>query len=499
MEDWSLDIINAYCQEHFAGEFVCEMADGKGRILIAKKAVPQGELLFSEAPLHIACEDEDNEAFLTVRRICEENDDEDDYDPIWYWCALSSLTAAQIGTGPKHGTLEPISEAQQKRLLCLYHEPVTEASAEVERIVAALGLTTSPVLVEELLQAWILNCFEHSEDPLGHSAYFASSFVSHSCGANAVWTEGENGAHILRARQDIAVGDEVTISYLEEHVLLHSAEKRKKILQETKLFECSCERCAPPRSAPSTVLGRDTCRGFYCKKCKECGIFHRLDHCKKFDGLRGVACTVCGNLVDQKEGKRLLQAEANLEAKLKKLDEQCEEVTISDVMDEDRAQSLLKLVAQGASGPVGPQHWLCDRLWGHLEDWYKARNQRVEQRRMLELRVRYQRVAYSGLSAALAWTLERQGDMLLRHLGFGAKKLASDAPHEEAIAAQILPIFEDSGRILRLMFGTDQEHYMSVAKKLDVAKAFLERRAKAQMEAAPTKVAKKPAAATEAE
>ena len=25
--------------------------------------------------------------------------------------------------------------------------------------------------------------FEHSEDPLGYSAYFASSFVSHSCGA----------------------------------------------------------------------------------------------------------------------------------------------------------------------------------------------------------------------------------------------------------------------------------------------------------------------------
>lgn len=199
--------------------------------------------------------------------------------------------------------------------------------------------------------------------------------------------------------------------------------------------------------------------------------------------MRGVACAACGNLVEQKEGKRLLQAEANLEAKLTKLDQQLEAKTISEVMDESRAQNLLKLVAQGEAGPVGPQHWLCDRLWEHLENWYKARNRRVELRHMMELRVCYQQKAYSGLSGALAWTLERQGDTLLRHLGFGAAKLASDEAHEEAIAAQVLPIFEDSGRILGLMFGRDHEHYTTVARKLDMAKTFLERRAKARVEA----------------
>jgi len=227
---------------------------------------------------------------------------------------------------------------------------------------------------------WILNCFDHS-DPPGNSVYFASSFVSHSCGANAVWNEGDDGAHILRARQNIAAGDEVTISYLEEHVLLQSAQTRKRILQWSKLFECACQRCAPPRGADGPAkLGADGCRGFHCKKCKRCGVFHRLDRCKAADGLRGVACVHCGTLVDSKEAKRLLRAEANLESKINELDEQLESKSIVEVMHESHAENSLRMIRRGVSGPVGPQHWLCERLWKHLESWCRAKNKRVDHR-----------------------------------------------------------------------------------------------------------------------
>ena len=60
----SEDTINQYCLEHFGGDFECTLAEGKGRtgsvwvrdstdfddgrIMIAKKAIAQGELLFQE-------------------------------------------------------------------------------------------------------------------------------------------------------------------------------------------------------------------------------------------------------------------------------------------------------------------------------------------------------------------------------------------------------------------------------------------------------------------
>ena len=66
---------------------------------------------------------------------------------------------------------------RQKRLLCLFHEPVSEASEAVTKLVKQLGLACSPVIVEELLQArhevpldavkevWILNCVKPQRCP----------------------------------------------------------------------------------------------------------------------------------------------------------------------------------------------------------------------------------------------------------------------------------------------------------------------------------------------
>jgi len=483
MEEWSLDTINEYCEKHFGGKILCELSETKGRIMVAQQDFPQGEILFSEPPLHIAQEDEDNEAFCALRDLYNGDQDSFDYEPLWYWAALVSLTEEQLKKGPRIGTLPSVTATQQRQLLCLYHEPVTEASDPVKRILKKIGLKVSAVLVEELLQAWILNCFEHSEDPQGYSAYFASSFASHSCRPNAIWREGEDALHILRAREEIAKGDEITISYLEEHVLLQSAESRIKSLQDTKLFVCGCERCAPAPDAPADDLGTDRCRGFHCRSCGECAVFHRLrprgkgEGKGKGKGLRGVKCTACGAQVQESEAVRLAQRESDLRDKLDALDEQVSEKGIGKVMQENRAQSLLRLVASGESGPIGPQHWLCDRLWEHLQGWYGSRGNHKEQRRLQKLRVDYQRKAYPGLSGTLAWTLEEQADTLLRHLGFGAKMLQSDGEHGGDMAAQVKPALEESLRIFRLMFGKDDENSTKVQKKLHLAEQFLAKRA----------------------
>lgn len=50
----------------------------------------------------------------------------DAYPPLWYWAALCSLKVEDLPAG---SPLLPIQSEQQRRLLCLYHEPVAEASS----------------------------------------------------------------------------------------------------------------------------------------------------------------------------------------------------------------------------------------------------------------------------------------------------------------------------------------------------------------------------------
>lgn len=474
MEDWDIDTINQYCHEHFHGEFECTLADGKGRIMIAKKAIPQGELLFQEPPLHIVAEETPNEAFKLVQRLCKAEPSVFDYEPLWYWTALCSLTEEQLQPKPRVGWLKPVTPLQQKRLLCLFHEPVEEASDAVKKLVKQLGLSVPPVVVEELLQAWILNCFEHSEDPLGYSAYFASSFVSHSCGANGIWSEGEDGLHILRARRDISPGDEVCISYLPEDVLLHSAEERKKSLKSTKQFDCTCERCAP---APPDKVGVDPCRGFRCPKCGACGVFHQLVF-EEGQGLQGVACKKCSAKVTAAEAKKMLETEESLEAELKKLDAALEErKAYTKVLKEADAKRLLALISSlEGDGVVGPQHWLCDRLWEHLESWNKQAGRWQDELHFLDLRTDYQRKAYfPGPSGTLAWTLERQADRMLEMLGHGprSKQVQASLEVRRQMGSRLVPILQESSNILRLMFGSEHEYYLAVQNKIKIAKAFV--------------------------
>merc|ERR1712003_380619 len=97
---------------------------------------------------------------------------------------------------------------------------------------------------------------------------------------------------------------------------------------------------------------------------------------------------------------------------------------------------------------------------------------------MIQFQVDYQRKAYPGLSATLAWTLEEQADVLMRHIGFGSKMLASDRAVESELVAQIIPIFDEAMAILELMFGNESDHYRQVEKKRRLAQAYMEKSGK---------------------
>merc|ERR1712216_653077 len=183
-----------------------------------------------------------------------------------YWCALCSLTEEHLkppkGTGDQlpYGNWKALEREKHNLLLLLHHEEVTEAGPSALTLVKELCPGCDPIVLERLIQIWVLNCFEYSDSPTGYSTYFFSSFMSHSCFPNAVW-HYHGSDHVLRARRKIEKGDEVCISYLPEDGLLQAAHARRWELHETKRFWCECERCAPEHE--------DRSRGFWCPK-KEC-------------------------------------------------------------------------------------------------------------------------------------------------------------------------------------------------------------------------------------
>jgi len=467
-----VDFVNKYLQKVHGDKVQCKVTETKGRILLAGRNFRKGDVLFEERPLHIVTADEKNDAYKIIKRLCK-NDPETMYqDPLWYWAAVSSLTSEDIGGGPKKGSLTPVARETQQNILCLYHEPIDEVSDEAKTLVRELNLKAPPKLVDELLRAWILNCFDHSETPPGYASYFGASFMSHSCDPNAIWHFAEGTAQedtfVLIARRDIEAWDEICISYLPEQGLLHAAVARKAELRSSKSFVCTCERCGPGASGP------DLCRGFRCPSCTACAVFHP----GPVDGsaLSAAVCRGCGAAVGEAEARRLLAAEADLERLLKLLDEKVEKRGIAKVLKEPEVQHMLGLLGDTAAGSVGPQHWLADRLWSHLADWYDAVGRPADACRMLVARVGYQRSAYTSLHGELAWTLEAQAEMLLQHAGLapGSQRLAGiDDAAARRMATCALQQLEEATGILRQLFGGTHGYFRAMERRRARVAEFL--------------------------
>lgn len=254
-EKADVPFINQYCQECHRGVVRCDYSADKGRILRSGQPFKAGEVVFREPPLHIVAEAKENTVFRTVLELCGNRELALEYEPLWYWTALCSLRADQLPDGETR--LQPIADDKQRKLLLLYHPEIRGPTAATQKLVKELGLDghLDPMDYEILLQTWILNCFEHSDEPLGYSTYFMSSFMSHSCLPNAVWHyEEQDDDFVLRARSDIGVDDEITVSYLSEDQLLEAVHARRKHLQASKSFLCECTRC---------TVSLDLSRGFW--------------------------------------------------------------------------------------------------------------------------------------------------------------------------------------------------------------------------------------------
>jgi len=452
--DAEVALINAHGLQMHNGVLECRWTATKGRVLTATRAFEPGELILEESPLHIVQSERRCKAFRRLEALCKEHENEFDYEPLWYWCALRSLTQEQLA-GAREGGWAPVSAETQQALLLLHHEeeslessPGSSARILVRELVPAMD----PSVLDTLTQVWVLNCFDYTDEPQGYCTYFFSSFMSHSCLPNAFWHYAGNN-HALRARSAIAAGDEVCISYLSEDWLLRSGPERRWDLHETKYFWCACERCNGKL---------DLSRGFLCPACRAGTVFApapgsgpaRAQLPVQGD-LAGVSCGACGHSLSREEAEKLGKYEGALKTLVDAFTESADAAAAQEIEDFVDAAFV--------------QHWLADLAWEQLADFYGARKRRAEQRQALRRRCAFHAKAYPGLSGAHAWALEACGDALRPPR---ARKPPAPRPDLE----EALGHYEEAHRILGLLYGSGQEYVMELERKhTEVMQALTER------------------------
>eukprot|EP00392_Amoebophrya_sp_AT5.2_P010636 g10701.t1 len=478
-DPYGCEYINAYCRRQHKGAFLCSHLKAKGRILTANRDYEEGELLFEEPPLHIVHEEEENALHALKEGINPFS--------LAFLCA-EDLAASRCGeTG--RSLLRCITRDQQYKLLLLYHGEVTEASDDVVHLVEELGLVGDgrggrddggtaeqvemkpqevvdhrsaddeggdpgvrdehrmkksrrdalALLLERLLQVWILNCFEHSESPLGYSTYFMSSFMSHSCFPNVVWHYKDDSLFVLRARRQVRKGDEICCSYLAEEALLESAPSRR---------QC--------------IAGSDFSRGFLCPWCKIGTLFPPV-------GLEREAfyCNRCQKFDWETEWSRLERQEKELEKLFKSWETQIEKSNKQHGgnLGTVKALSSAKIsAALEAVSTLFSQHWLQDRFWNIAQEFYDQSKNWERATHYARLRINFHRFAYSGVNGAHAWAMETLGELL-----FKTSKQSEDIYQNRTMLKKYLnesiSEFDEALRILETMFGEGHEYCETVNSK----------------------------------
>jgi len=341
-------------ETYHGGTVQVALAEGKGRVLVAARALDPGERALLEYPLVEVAADDTVAAYALLVRLREEGSLE--FAPLFYWAALCTLTAAEVA-----GALCPawpsVPAQTQAHALELHapEEACRSASSSTAAVLAALwppGAGPDPSRLERLLQVWIYNSFDQGagDDALEAGViYLAASMLSHSCAPNAAWHQDDANSFILQARGPIADGEEITIPYLGPTDLCLPTPDRRRILSATKAFVCGCDRCAAPL---------DAARAFRCPRCASGTALAASDERGAEQEPGRLECGTCGCLT-KAEAEPLLTAEAALKAWARALPEFHAEGE-AEAEAEASAASALERLRQAEAAGIGEAHWAVD-------------------------------------------------------------------------------------------------------------------------------------------
>lgn len=94
----------------------------------------------------------------------------------------------------------------------------------------------------------------------GSGLYLTQSKINHSCKPNVeIRFPFSNNVLQVVALRDIAEGEEICISYLDECELNRSRHSRQKYLEENYLFACECEKCQEEIDQPDVTSDEEEC------------------------------------------------------------------------------------------------------------------------------------------------------------------------------------------------------------------------------------------------
>eukprot|EP00434_Breviolum_minutum_P017544 symbB.v1.2.015484.t1/scaffold1083.1/size139395/3 len=284
-----------------------------------------------------------------------------------------------------------------------------------------------------LLQVWKYNSFEYSDDPVASAIYLQASFHSHDCNPNATWVADDAGL-TLRARRHIAVGEEVTISYLSDEELFESTSQRRMRLKISKDFDCSCPRC-----------------------------------CELWDRSRGVRCQ-CGHI-------RFLDVAGSM---LSPCDPGCNWPSVDEVLrreellvllcrqqaDEDRATRLASAKTFAAAAEqLLPRHWATECLWKWLAEGCATK---LEAKECEAKRLQFLQDAYPGAmqNTHTAWVMSSLAMWTLSSLG----ALQEPAPPDcraQVLDSGALELLREAAGLLKNLNGEDDKYFRHVQRNLE--------------------------------
>jgi len=509
ISDTSVDYINHICRDECGSQVICSSSPGKGRVLLATRNFQPGEVLLrQQALLRVPEAAPACRAFEVVQELCETRPSDLPLEPRWYWLALASLTEGQRDQHDEVCGLPPaVTPEIQRRLLMLHggSEPDTGTAGArgIRALLRKLGLRKiEPRLLERLVGAWTMNCFEHSaESPRSYATYFIPSFMSHSCFPTAIWTLDPSGEYVLRARRAIQANEEITIAYVCEEMLLEPARVRQRHLRRSKDFLCNCDRChvgSPDQSrgmscpVPSCggsvfcrVLPRQRCglrvaRGRHCWRIRLVRLTSRRGP-NLFHGPAAVLvnsrCTRCSHLVTIREAKVLLREERWLKRQVRAWEKSSPRGRLS----EEAASRVADRIERSFT-----QHEFADRAYGHLVAVCIGLACRHKAECLMERRIAFQNAAYPGMNGAHAWTMESYAEMLLRHCGVEMKELRQQPQPSNAlrpllndhiarlVADRVMPLYLQALDVSIVLFGLDHCYSMEVVTKCRALQKALE-------------------------
>lgn len=266
-----IEHITAFGEGRERGQSIrCEDRPGQGRVLLAARFIPRGQLIFADSPLlnvltppAVAIESDNKDApklpesvikpeskgaqrFLAkVRRFAMTHmgpgNLTTEREVATVWGALHSLLPSEV---PTRGWPLPTCSRQTQNDALLLHTDRRRPSSATRKLHSLLRLRVSVAKFERLLDIWEMNSFEHSDFDDVSCLHLVPALANHSCMPTSNWYF-DGLKWCLRANVDLRVGEELTVSYLIDDQLHMATPFRRAYIVETgKAFTCACPRCS---------------------------------------------------------------------------------------------------------------------------------------------------------------------------------------------------------------------------------------------------------------